>query len=571
MFVGYADTLRGASAQFPTPWEGSPGVTYEGCSPSASCSFDAGAVRVENGTDASQTITDVKVNVDTCAFDLWSFPVTLAPGHDLIVTQTADGASDACPGDGTMDTSDVGPGGVAWDDGNCNPDGILPTVDVTVAGVGTTTSTDSGQVLNTGGVDGFYCSTVSSNESQSWTPIGHPPPPCSPATLTLSPPNQSDAVGTTAAVTGNFSNSCGPLSNTAVSFSVISGPNEGQTGAGTTDTSGNARFSYTSASAGTDTLQASVTNPNGDITSNAVTTSWQASATTVLFIQGIGSSSTCPNSTDFKGRVSWLRNAISAVTPGDKFLYYAYRSPYTKDASCSGGNNPAYKNLDSCWSIDDTYRSGLRTKQVSGGGEASRLATWLTSYLKGHSTEHISIVAHSEGGVLAAYTVKAKLSTAYANRIRSIVTMDSPLRGINSVAPGALRSASACANDDLRLDSAFDMQPDAGVMRRIDDSHKPKTLLYTIVGLPGYLCTSLLCLHVTLINDAHSTVWWAKAHIKVDSQTHSDIWNGCFRDSGHQHCVSKTGKNLGVEGKKLVRFAECAVYGLPTDCAKYSG
>ena len=318
IFVGYADTLRGASAQFPTPWEGSPGVTYQGCSPSADCSFDAGAVRIENGTEASQTITDVKVNVDTCTYDLWTFPVILAPGNDLILTQTISGGTDGCQTDGSMDTSDVGPGGVAWDDGNCNPDGILPTVDVTVAGLGTTTSTDSGQVLNTGGVDGYYCSTVSSNESQSWTPIGHPPPACSPATLTLSPPGQSESVGTTRTVTGNFSNSCGPLSNTTVNFSVTNGPNAGRTGSGTTDSNGSASFSYSSARAGTDTLQASVTNPNGDITSNFVAINWAIPCSgydaVVIGVRGTGDNS---NGDDYPDRHA---KAIAALLASDWHL-----------------------------------------------------------------------------------------------------------------------------------------------------------------------------------------------------------------------------------------------------------
>lgn len=36
VFVGYADSLRPNIVNFPTPWEGSPGVIYEGCSPSSS-------------------------------------------------------------------------------------------------------------------------------------------------------------------------------------------------------------------------------------------------------------------------------------------------------------------------------------------------------------------------------------------------------------------------------------------------------------------------------------------------------------------------------------------------------
>jgi hypothetical protein len=275
VFVGYADSVRAHSPQFPTPWDGSPGVTFLGCSPSASCSFDGGTVRVSNNTTATVHVDDVKVHIDTCAFDLWgaSMPVTLAPGHDLIVAQTVTGGTPGCATNGTMDTSDVGPGGADWSD-VCTPDGIIPTVDVTVDGV-KNTNADTGQVLNTGGVDGDACAhgnRPAGNESQAWTPIGQAG--CSGAALTLSPPTQTHTIGSTATVRADFSNSCGPLSNTAVTFGAISGPNKGTSGTATTDANGMASFSYSSSKSGTDTVQGSVTNPTGTIDSNTVVVNW---------------------------------------------------------------------------------------------------------------------------------------------------------------------------------------------------------------------------------------------------------------------------------------------------------
>jgi hypothetical protein len=277
VFVGYADNLRAPSGQFPTPWAGSPGVTFGqgrttvGCS--TSCVFDGGTVRVSNNTTATVHVQDVKVNIDNCVYDLWAMPVSLAPGHDLIVAQTASGPADGCTTDGTMDTSDVGPGGAPWFD-VCTPDGIIPTVALTIDGV-TTTHADTGQVLNTGGVDGDTCahgSRAAGNESQSWTPIGQPA--CSAVALALSPPTQTHTIGSTATVTAHFSNSCGPLSNTAVNFLVLSGPNNGTTGTATTDANGMASFSYSSLKSGTDTVQASVTNLAGTIDSNPVVVNW---------------------------------------------------------------------------------------------------------------------------------------------------------------------------------------------------------------------------------------------------------------------------------------------------------
>jgi hypothetical protein len=273
--VGYADSLRAPSPDFPTPWAGSPGVTFLGCLPTASCVYDGGSVLLSNNTTATVHVDDVKVHIDTCTYDLWgaSMPVTLAPGHDLIIDQMASGPANGCTTDGTMDTSDVGPGGTQYFD-HCTPDGIIPTVDTTVDGV-TTTQADTGQVLNTGGVDGDMCAhgnTPAGNESQQWTPIGHAP--CSAATLTLSPATQTHTIGSTATVTADFSNSCGPLSNTAVAFAVLSGPKKGTTGTATTNANGMASFSYTSLKSGTDTLKATVTNLGGTIDSNTVVVSW---------------------------------------------------------------------------------------------------------------------------------------------------------------------------------------------------------------------------------------------------------------------------------------------------------
>lgn len=274
VYVGYADNLRAAAAKFPTPWEGGPNVVYEGCSPSAGCVFDAGAVRVDNNTGGTVTVNSVVIHFDTCTYDIWPHDVTLPAGGQLIVTQTTSGADSGCtPFNGHMDSSDIGPGGAPWA-GNCSQSGVIPQVDVTVNGAASTFS-DAGQVLNTGGVDGASCPPLNGNESQQWTPIGTS---CIfPAQLSLAPPSQTDTVGDTATVTATFTNGCGqPLPGAPVAFNVTSGPNAGTTGTGVTDASGQASFSYSGLIPGTDTVQASVTNLAGTITSNTVQVNWTA-------------------------------------------------------------------------------------------------------------------------------------------------------------------------------------------------------------------------------------------------------------------------------------------------------
>ena len=271
VFVGYADSVRANAVNFPTPWLGSPQTIFEGCAPVSACEYDAGAIRIVNNSATTVHVSGIAVHVDTCTYTGWS-AADLVSGADLIVTQLQSGAAGGCTGPtpNTLDTSDIGPNGSSYA-GVCIPDAIQPTVDITVDNV-TTTYVDSGQVLNTGGVDAGVCS---GNESTQWTTIGHAP--CPGSLLNLAPPTQTHRVLTTATVTATFTNSCGqPLSNTAVSFSILSGPNAGGSGSGVTDANGLALFTYSSAKFGTDTLRASVSNLAGSINSNTVTVNWTA-------------------------------------------------------------------------------------------------------------------------------------------------------------------------------------------------------------------------------------------------------------------------------------------------------
>ena len=95
--------------------------------------------------------------------------------------------------------------------------------------------------------------------------------------VTLGPASQSAAAGTNQTVTANVQDSHGsPISGRAVTFTVTSGANNGVSGTASTNASGVASFTYSSAIAGSDTLQASMTNSSSSLqTSNTVTVSWQ--------------------------------------------------------------------------------------------------------------------------------------------------------------------------------------------------------------------------------------------------------------------------------------------------------
>ncbi|KKH94465.1 hypothetical protein EO95_18250, partial [Methanosarcina sp. 1.H.T.1A.1] len=68
-----------------------------------------------------------------------------------------------------------------------------------------------------------------------------------------------------------------PLEGKEVNFSVVSGPNAGQSNSVTTDAAGRANFSYSGTSTGTDLIEASFVNTAGEtVTSNQASVEWTA-------------------------------------------------------------------------------------------------------------------------------------------------------------------------------------------------------------------------------------------------------------------------------------------------------
>ena len=273
IYVGYADSLRPSAVSFPTPWAGSPNTIFEGCEPISSCTYDAGAIQVYNGTGSSVHVDSIVVTVGACVFNGWS-PATLPSGDSLIITQLLSGSTNGCqqnsPAD-LMDTSDIGPNGASWT-GVCTPPTtpLIPTVDVTIDAT-TTRYSDTGQVLNTGGIDTGVCV---GNESTQWTIIGNPP--CHSSALKLAPPTQTHPVFTTATVNATFT-ACGqPLANALVDFRIASGPNAGRTFSAATNGQGQASITYGSTQVGTDTVGASISNPGGTIDATPVQVIWTA-------------------------------------------------------------------------------------------------------------------------------------------------------------------------------------------------------------------------------------------------------------------------------------------------------
>jgi hypothetical protein len=291
VYVGYADSTRANAANFPTPWgDGSNSqVIFEGCQPTKNCVFDGGAVRLVNNSASAVTVNSVKVEYSpSCIYDIWPHDVTLPSGKALIVAQLStttpkdpagctNTTNTSALGYGQIDGSDIGPGGTSWDRG-CKQSGIIPQVDLTVNGSPTTFS-DSGQVLNTGGVDSAFCPIGARNESVQWTPIGSVA--CLGASLMLTPSSQNATSGGTATVVATLLDGCGkPLQGASANFHVsgASAPNAGAGGSSATNSQGQASFTYPDVNSGlgTDQVQAMVSNPAGTLSSNIVHVTWVA-------------------------------------------------------------------------------------------------------------------------------------------------------------------------------------------------------------------------------------------------------------------------------------------------------
>lgn len=192
VYVGYADNLR-ASGFFPTKWLGDPNVVSQ--TPFGQ-SLDTGAIRIDNNSGASITISNFKVQFPInsgATYSLWN-TLTIADGYTGIFTQT---------GSYNFDTSDFGgfgsspPAALAPNNylgnGNTSLIGGCSSSATVIANAGYTafcaarapiisfladgnlmSFTDTGHILNTGSWDfvnnGAYGGD--GNESINWNLVG---------------------------------------------------------------------------------------------------------------------------------------------------------------------------------------------------------------------------------------------------------------------------------------------------------------------------------------------------------------------------------------------------------------
>ena len=95
--------------------------------------------------------------------------------------------------------------------------------------------------------------------------------------IKLTPAEASKPIGSPHTITATVAENNTPTPGRSVTFKILSGPHAGRTGTATTAADGKATFTYTGATAGTDTVEATMVDGAGKTqTSNRVTVAWGA-------------------------------------------------------------------------------------------------------------------------------------------------------------------------------------------------------------------------------------------------------------------------------------------------------
>ncbi|MGK2964512.1 MAG: esterase/lipase family protein [Tepidiformaceae bacterium] len=229
----------------------------------------------------------------------------------------------------------------------------------------------------------------------------------------------------------------------------------------------------------------------------------------VLFVQGLNSQSRCPDGDAFVDRgPRWMRDLLESdgfagelELGADSFAYFSYSGEY-----CEGG-------------IPGTVAAPDYRKSATCAGIADVTAPRLRALVESFAPSRVTIVAHSMGGVVAAYAIGDDPAWA-RERIASVVTFDSPLGGLDGARSEILALVSdgggGCERDDPAL---VDLRTGSEVSRvvasaggvvplfTLDGSAHERAAFGLAEAVPGS-DTSLEgnILHWE-VDEAHSSVW----------------------------------------------------------------
>ena len=152
--------------------------------------------------------------------------------------------------------------------------------------------------------------------------------------ISLSPPSQSHTTGTSATVTAKVVDDEGAaVPGVSVKFDVTAGPNAGLSGTATTDGSGEASFTYTGSSVGTDTVLASFVDELGAThDSNTVEVIWEDAKITAS-----GQNLSGTEGAEANGTVATFTDPDTAATASEYAASIEWGDGSTSTGTVSGG------------------------------------------------------------------------------------------------------------------------------------------------------------------------------------------------------------------------------------------
>ncbi|MEX1253121.1 MAG: flexitail domain-containing putative surface protein [Dehalococcoidia bacterium] len=128
---------------------------------------------------------------------------------------------------------------------------------------------------------------------------------------------------------------------------------------------------------------------------------------------------------DGNNRVQWMADYLTSelgYEANDDIFYFSYRSlqdggycPQAGDPSSPDFRRPRYEPEDTCTGIDGV------------DGAAGKLQILVSNLISEYPGAKFDVIAHSMGGLVAAYWLSQHPQSA--DRIHSVITFDSPLRG----------------------------------------------------------------------------------------------------------------------------------------------
>jgi RHS repeat-associated protein len=438
VFVGYADNARPHPA-FPTPWQGDPNVVFIG----GGTPVDAGAVRLDNPGDSPLAVDNVVVDLQRlyCCFDptpifsLWG-SFTIPPHGSAILTQTA------FP---NFDTSD-------FDIVPCYltapPNDQPPKITVTIGGVAAS-YLDTAHIIDTFGADRHYC-VADGNESLQWRPAGVLSTQLA-GQLSLAPATATNPLGALYTATAVATDAGGaPLANVTVTFAVLAGPHAGITGQAVTDGEGAARFSYGGSIAGTDTLQATLTNSSGGVVQSGTVTA------------------------------SWVPTVQLALTPPS--ATQAVGTPYNATLVATDGNGQAVANLLVTFQITTGPNAGKTSLQPTGANGQTVYS--FTSTATGTDTL-VAAVGLQGGSSLASNQVTAAWSAASSQSFTlAPLTVSQPV-GTAATFTATLLDSGGQPVPGVAVGFTVESGPDAGTTAQATTSASGQAVFTFTGAAPG--------------------------------------------------------------------------------------